>query len=199
MKIKEIQVDKVVVYEFCFEEADKKIIRKVEEFANETSEETYKRSRMSDSDHRKNIVTGKMAEYAFSRLLHHYAGIDIQPNFENKVDLFDFNISGFKIDIKSSSMTTKRKRYSLLEALSSFNFMVLADQSFKDIIIQPLYPSRKEHNRFYFSVWQYVKIVIQANIRKKIKMNGGYGDYYLLLLNKGYPLSELFKKIKKGG
>jgi len=200
MTIKKIKVGRWLVYKVCFneeDEKDKEIKMKIEEFADKTAEITYKRSLMKDTEHRKNIVIGKMAEYAFSKLIRNYTRISMQPNFESRVDLFDFNISGLKIDIKSSSRTTKHREYTLEEALSSFNFTVLLDQSFKDVIIQVLYPSRQKYSRFYFSVWQYVKNVIKANNRRRIKMNGGYGDYYLLPLAKGYPLSELFKIMRR--
>ncbi|MCD6220098.1 hypothetical protein J7K43_06925 [Candidatus Calescamantes bacterium] len=200
MTIKEIKVGKSLVYRVCFEgenEEDNEIMRKIENFADRSAKNTYKRSRMVNDEHRKNIVIGKMAEYAFSELTYKYTGIRMKPSFENRVDVFDFNISGLKIDIKSSSMTTKRRIYNLSQALSSFNFTVLADQSFKDVIIQVLYPSREEYFCFYFSVWQYVKNVIQANNRRRIKMNGGYGDYFLFPLTEGYPLLELFKMMRR--
>ena len=106
--------------------------------------------------------------------------------------MFDFNINGLKIDIKSSSMKTKRRVYSTTEALSSFNFTVLRDQSLKDIIVQALYPSRENYSIFYFSVWQYVDEVIKEGEQKKID----WGDYYLLPLINGNPLMQLFDLLK---
>lgn len=206
MKIKARQLNSFIVYEVCFTEDDGAIIKKIEKFANQTAGNTYPRSKMSPKEHKKNIIIGKRAEYAFSRLLYKYTGIDILPDFKNKVDLYDFRVSGIKIDIKASSLEKSYKKLSssnpnknitfkevLNYALLNFNFTVLKDQSLKDIIIQPLYHSRKNYDCFYFSVWQYVKKVVCEGREGKLD---DWGDYFLLPLKKGKPLSEFFELVK---
>lgn len=198
---KELQLNngsKIKIYEVSFDiEEDLEIISKAEEFAKSTKDSTYRRSQMDDTEHEKNILIGKLAEEAFAKLLDKLFDLKLNVNYDNKIDECDFILNGLKVDIKSSSLKTKSKIYKLEEALLNFNFTVLRDQSYKDIIVQALYPNRKEYYTFYFSKWVYVEDVIKYGKTKEIKMNGGYGKYYLMPLIKGKDLENLAMEIKK--
>lgn len=191
---------KIKIYEVSYDlEEDLELLNKVEEFTKLTKDTTYKRSKMGDLGHAKNILIGKLAEEAFAKLLDEFFNLKLNVNYDNKIDEGDFILNGLKVDIKSSSLKTKRKTYKLEEALLKFNFMVLRDQSRKDIIVQALYPSREEYYKFYFSKWAYVKDVVKYSNYKTIyiKMNGGTGEYYLMPLMEGKDLENLVIEIKK--
>lgn len=187
---------KIKIYKVSYNlKEDSELIDKAKKFAELTKNLTYPRSRMVDSEHEKNILIGKLAEEAFAMLLDELFNLKLNVNYDNKIDEGDFILNGLKVDIKSSSLKTKRKIYKLEEALLNFNFTVLRDQSYKDIIVQALYPNREEYYTFYFSKWAYVKDVVKYGKTKKIKMNGGYGEYYLMPLIEGKDLENLIEEI----
>ena len=195
----ELESKNIEIFEVCFDrEMDLEWFHRVKEFASRTGPDTYRRSDMGDDEHKKNIMIGKLAEVAFWHLATNLLEIrDIsQPSFSGGIDSEDFILRGYRVDVKSSSMKTKREEYDLAKALKRFNFMVLKDQSPKDIVVQALYPSREQFDCFYFSVWQWVDEVIRNGEDKRIKMNGGFGEYKLLPLLEGKPLRSL-KELKE--
>ncbi|MFH7882672.1 MAG: hypothetical protein QW140_03065 [Candidatus Aenigmatarchaeota archaeon] len=189
----------VSVYEVTFytnEKEDEEKVKKAESFASYTSGQTYKRSGMNNKEHKKNILIGKLAETAFAGLMEQFFNQKLEVNYKNEVDKYDFLLNGiYRVDIKSSSLRTKQKTYSLEDALLHLNFTVLEDQSLKDIIVQALYPSRDYFFKFYFSKWACVKDVLKYcdNQTRFIKMNGNSGKYYLMPLHKGKDI-DLIKQ-----
>jgi hypothetical protein len=76
---KEIMIGKkrIQIFETRFNKDDQEIIEKINKFAEKSFTHTYRRSKMNDEEHMKNIVIGKMAEYAFSQLIKRYLNKDI--------------------------------------------------------------------------------------------------------------------------
>jgi len=196
MKLENLKFNSIPVTVYCvsFEKNDDKLLSEIEDYAIQSANTTYKRSGMNDDDHIKNIVTGKKAEETF-----HFLMTKIKPNikitdvsYAQGVDQFDFIINDkYKLDVKSSSLSTKSKKYTIEEAFIKLNFTVLKDQSYKDIIVQAFYSDRDNTNEFYFMTWAYVKDVITNNDSKYIKMNGNSGHYYLLKINSGKALNDI--------
>lgn len=187
---------KIDIYEISYEiKEDEILLKKIKEFAQRTANNTYRRSRMNSKEHLKNIIIGKMAEEAFYFLCNKIGIEEIsEVNYDNKIDDYDFLLkNAVTIDIKSSSLMTKKKQYSLKEAIEYFNFMVLKDQKKQDIVIQVLYPNRNNFLNFFFSNFEFVDEIQKRGKHKKIKMNGGYGDYTLLHIIDGKNLIEIRK------
>lgn len=198
MTIKEINVGTHKVYEVSFDSNDEELLEKIINFALTSSVNTYRRSGMKDDEHIKNIIIGKRAEEACMFLLEKHFNLKFKYgiNYNGQIDSGDLFINNKSIDVKSSSLKTKSRTYSLEDALKYFNFTVLLDQSFKDIIIQAFYKNRNEFDRFYFSKWQYVSEVLKNGKTKFIKMNGNSGNYKLLPLNNGRDLVELINVLR---
>jgi len=202
MKIERSKYKDFTIYNVIYDlSTDFNLLCKIEQFAEQSYKNTYRRSGMDDVNHKKNIIIGKRAEEAASFLIATLyrektgKNIELKPNYDSKnIDVCDIEFRNKKIDVKSSSIVTKRKSLSLEEALEKFNFTVLLDQSPKDIIIQALYPSRYSYDNFWFSVWQYVNTVINEGTLKYIQMNGNSGEYKLLPLMKGIKLEELITR-----
>lgn len=202
MKIEESKYHGFTIFNVIYDASDSNLLSKITQFAKQSSGSTYRRSGMDNTNHVKNIEIGKRAEaacaYLLKSLYNEYNSKSTDPNelelgYANEIDQYDFIFRKKRIDVKSSSMTTKARQYTLEEAIVKFNFTVLLDQSRKDIIIQSLYPSRSSYNNFWFFVWQYVNTVINKGTDKYIKMNGNSGHYKLFPLEKGIKLEELIK------
>lgn len=198
MTTKEINVGTHKVYIVSFDSKDEELLEKIKNFALTSYTNTYKRSGMKDDEHIKNIIIGKRAEEACMFLLKKHFSLKFEHgiNYNGQIDSGDLFINNKSIDVKSSSLKTKSRTYSLEDALKYFNFTVLLDQSFKDIIIQAFYKNRNEFDRFYFSKWQYVSEVLKNGKTKFIKMNGNSGNYKLLPLNNGKDLIELINVLR---
>ncbi|WP_025209407.1 hypothetical protein [Hippea sp. KM1] len=195
MKVKKIKINNYEIFEVCFEENDNNLKMKIKKFAEETAKNTYKRSGMDDENHKKNIIIGKMAEEAFSFLVYDLSNKKkrLFVNYDNKVDKYDFKINNETIDIKSSSMKTKNREYTLIKAIESFNFTLLLDQNIKDIIVQTLYKNRDNFNCFYFFSFELSSTIIKKGVKKYLKMNGNSGYYYLYPIKKGKKIEKIIK------
>jgi len=198
MKIEIIKKDKnslgIDIYCVKYGNEDEKIIEKINKYAEMSAGKVYKRSGMDDFNHKMNIVTGKKAEEAFYFLIKKLKPETkiTKTNYEDGVDKYDFYIHDkFSLDVKSSSLLTRTKKYSLLDAYHNLNFMVLNDQSRKDIIVQVFYEDRLNTSNFYFLTWVFVEEVIKKNDKKYIKMNGNSGDYFLLKIKYGNPILSI--------
>jgi len=198
MKLEKLKIEGILPDIYCVSfdnNLDGALLTKIKEYAAQSAGQTYKRSGMDDSNHTKNIITGKKAEEAFYFLIKNIRkDIKItEVNYAQGVDKYDFLIyeQDKLLDVKSSSLSTKTKIYTLEEAYNKLNFMVLKDQSYKDIIVQVFYPDRNNTDTFYFITWAYVKDVIDNNDSKYIKMNGNSGNYFLLKICNGKALIEI--------
>ena len=196
IRILDIKNKKVEIIKITLDEKeDYELLKKIRRFAETSAPLTYTRSGMSAENHIKNIEIGKRAEEAFSFFARSLGGNLSQVNYRvDSTDEYDFILENkYKVDIKSSTMQTKKRNYSIPEAIESFNFMVLEDQKHQDIIIQALYPSRDEYNKYYFAFYEFVNYVQKNGRKKQIKMNGNYGHYSLYPLIKGKPIKDIFK------
>ena len=129
------------VYLVKKDEISKEILDKIENFADHVTSETFDRFSYDYERRKETIRIGKLSEEVFAKFMLEVYGITLEINYEiyegiENVDEDDFEINGFKIDIKSSKDT---KNTGFEQCFNRFNFPVPADQEIKDVTISIIY------------------------------------------------------------
>ena len=128
-------------------EIPEETLKRIDDFALKVTSETFDRFSYDFERRMETIRIGKVSEEIFAKFVLDEYGIkldinyDIYPGIEN-VDEDDFEINGFKIDIKSSKDT---KNVGFEACFNSFNFPVPADQEVKDVTFSIIYSHDLQH------------------------------------------------------
>lgn len=167
-------------------------INTAKNFAKNVVRETYDRFSYSTNRRIETIYIGKLAEEVFKKFAKDEFDINLDINYDiyhgtTNVDINDFKINKFEIDIKSSKDT---KNEGIMNCYRRFNFPVPTDQDVKDITISILYDYLVEN--FFIVSWidkeTYLK---NAEIRELPVGNGVYKEFYLYPLRNGRNIYEL--------
>lgn len=161
-------------------------LNKIDDFASKVCMETYDRFSYDYKRRVETIRIGKIAEEVFAKFMMDEYGVELYINYEiyqgtNNVDEDDFEINGYKIDIKSSKDTYKE---GLMSCYNRFNFPVPYDQGIKDLTISIIYSND-------LTVYCISSAIFKEDYLKKSKIgklpvgNGIYKDFYLCKLTNG--------------
>lgn len=123
------------------DEFSKDILDKIDDFAQKVTSETYDRFSYDYERRMETIRIGKLSEEVFAKFMLENYNIKLDINYDiyegiDNVDEDDFEINGFKIDIKSSKDT---KKVGFDHCFNTFNFPVPADQDVKDVTYSIIY------------------------------------------------------------
>ncbi|MBR0295359.1 MAG: hypothetical protein IJQ67_05610 [Bacilli bacterium] len=123
------------------DEFSQEILAKIDDFAQKVTSETYDRFSYDYERRMETIRIGKLSEEVFAKFMFDEYNIRLEINYDiyegiDNVDEDDFEVNGFKIDIKSSKDT---KKAGFEKCFSSFNFPVPADQEVKDVTYSIIY------------------------------------------------------------
>lgn len=167
-------------------ELSKEVLDKIMYFSEKVCLETYDRFSYGFERRVETIKIGKIAEEIFAKFMNDEYGIALDINYEiyegtTNVDEDDFELNGYKIDIKSSKDTSQE---GIESCYRRFNFPVPYDQGIKDLTISILYTYDLENYVISSAIFK-EEYIRNSRIGKLPVGNGVYKDFYLCKLTNG--------------
>jgi len=177
-------------------ELSEKILAKIKDFSEKVCIETYDRFSYGFERRVETIRIGKIAEEVFAKFMNDEYGISLTINYEiyegtTNVDEDDFEINGYKIDIKSSKDTSQE---GIESCYKRFNFPVPFDQGIKDLTISILYTYDLSSYIISSAIFKedYLRM---SRIGRLPVGNGVYKEFYLCKLTNGIAVRDAIEHI----
>jgi len=177
-------------------ELSDRALARIEEFSEKVCMETYDRFSYGFERRVETIKIGKIAEEVFAKFMNDEYGIFLSINYEiyegtTNVDEDDFEINGYKIDIKSSKDTYQE---GIKSCYNRFNFPVPFDQGIKDLTISILYTYDLSNYVISSAIFK-EDYLGKSRIGRLPVGNGIYKEFYLCKLTNGITVRNAIEHI----